>query len=429
MILFPFIIDPWNEDFSFSLIKSTFLIAFMGIIWILVWKGKLLQPKFDNEKVKIEYILVIFIALLSLSTIFSADIYTSVVGAWTRHEGYLTWLVYLSVFYFFYRVINYNDFSPEKLMKNLFVVSAVISIYGILQHFDYDFISLIVPWESPTSSIAFFDNPNFYGTYLVLTMGLGMGLYLIAREKKPLLFYGIVMTLMTTVLLYTNTRSAWIGLAIVALFYTFTIVKQYKLWKKWVFLLLAMGIIAVGINASEGNRYLGKIFITLEESGDLLDEGLTGHEGSSRLIIWQKDLTILDDYFWIGSGVDTHAIVFPATPDELEEYFNNRTIMVDKAHNEYLQLAITIGIPALLVYLLLLFSVYRKTFQALKGANKQQIYILYTLLAVITGYLVQAIFNISVVSVAPILWMFLGIVYGYSIHIKHQFTTKENNNY
>lgn len=429
MILFPFIIDPWNEDFSFSLIKSTFLIAFMGIIWILVWRGKLLQPKFEHEKVKIEYIVIVFIALLTLSTVFSADIYTSVVGAWTRHEGYLTWLGYLSVFYFFYRLINYHDFSLEKLMKNLFVVSAVISIYGILQHFDYDFISLIVPWESPTSSIAFFDNPNFYGTYLVLTMGIGMGLYLIASEKKPLLFYGIVLTLMTSVLLYTNTRSAWIGLAIVALFYTFTIVKQYKLWKKWVVLLLAMGIMAVAINASEGNRYLGKIFITLEESGDLLDEGLTGHEGSSRLIIWQKDVTILDDYFWIGSGVDTHAIVFPATPDELEEYFNNRTIMVDKAHNEYLQIAVTIGIPALLVYLLLLFSVYRKAIQALKVANKQQKLIICTLLAVITGYLVQAIFNISVVSVAPILWMLLGIVFGYSIHIKHQFTMKENNNY
>ncbi|QBP40757.1 O-antigen ligase family protein [Paenisporosarcina antarctica] len=429
MMLFPFIIDPWNEDLSFSLIKSTFLIAFMGIIWILVLKGKLLQPKFKHEKVKIEYILIIFIALLTLSTIFSADIYTSVVGAWTRHEGYLTWLGYLSVFYFFYRVINYNDFSLERLMKNLFVVSAVISIYGILQHFDYDFISLIVPWESPTSSIAFFDNPNFYGTYLVLTMGIGMGLYLMASEKKPMLFYGIVLTLMTSVLLYTNTRSAWIGLAIVALFYTLTIVKQYKLWKKWVVLLLAMGIMAVGINASEGNRYLGKIFITLEESGDLLDEGLTGHEGSSRLIIWQKDLTILDDYFWIGSGVDTHAIIFPATSDELEEYFNNRTIMVDKAHNEYLQIAVTIGIPALLVYILLLFKVYRKAFQALKGANKQQKNIIFTLLAVITGYLVQAIFNISVVSVAPILWMFLGIVCGFSTKIHIKFTTKENNNY
>ncbi|WP_017381162.1 O-antigen ligase family protein [Paenisporosarcina sp. TG-14] len=429
MILFPFVIDPWNEDFSFSLIKSTFLIAFMGIIWILVWRGNLLQPKLVDEKLKMEYILFIFIALLTFSTIFSADIYTSIVGAWTRHEGYLTWLGYLSVFYFYYRVINYDNFSPEKLLKNLFVVSAVISIYGILQHFDYDFISLIVPWESPTSSIAFFDNPNFYGTYLVLTMGIGMGLYIMASEKKPLLFYGIVLTLMTSVLLYTNTRSAWIGLTIVALFYTFTIVKQYKLWRKWMVLLLAMGIMVVGINATEGNRYLGKIFITLEESGELLEEGLTGHEGSSRLIIWQKDVTILDDYFWIGSGIDTHAIVFPATPDELEEYFNNRTIMVDKAHNEYLQIAVTIGIPALLVYLLLLFKVYRRAFQTLKGANKQQKHIIFTLLAVITGYLVQAIFNISVVSVAPILWMFLGIVYGYSTKIHHQFTTKENNNY
>ena len=103
--------------------------------------------------------------------------------------------------------------------------------------------------------------------------------------------------------------------------------------------------------------------------------------------------------------------------------------MVDKAHNEYLQIAITIGTPALLVYLLLLFKVYRRAVQALKVANKQQKLIIFTLLAVITGYLVQAIFNISVVSVAPILWMLLGIVFGYSIHIKHQFTMKENNNY
>ena len=99
--------------------------------------------------------------------------------------------------------------------------------------------------------------------------------------------------------------------------------------------------------------------------------------------------------------------------------------MVDKAHNEYLQIAVTIGIPALLVYLLLLFSVYRKAFQALNEATKQQKYILFTLLAVITGYLVQANFNISVVSVAPILWMFLGIVYGYSTHIKHQVISLE----
>jgi len=426
MTLFPLVMDPWNEDHSFSLIKSTFLIAFMSIIWTLILRGKLLQPKFKHEKVIIEYIMIVFIAILTLSTVFSADIYTSVVGAWTRHEGYLTWLGYLSVFYFFYRLINYNDFSPEKLMKNLFVVSAVISIYGILQHFDYDFISLIVPWESPTSSIAFFDNPNFYGTYLVLTMGIGMGFYLKVTGKKPLLFYGIVLTLMTSVLLYTNTRSAWIGLAIVALFYTFTIVKQYKLWKKWVVLLLAMGIMAVGINASEGNRYLGKIFITIEESGDLLDDGLTGHEGSSRLIIWQKDLTILDDYFWIGSGVDTHAIVFPATPDELEKYFNNRTIMVDKAHNEYLQIAVTLGIPALLIYLMLLLLIYRKAINALKIAENNQILIILKLLAIITGYLVQALFNISVVSVAPIFWMLLGIIYGYSTYIQVNYLKLHN---
>lgn len=421
--------DPWNEDLSFSLIKSTFLIAFMGILWMLVLKERLLQPKLVNEKLSIEYILIGLLILLTLSTVLSVDIYTSVVGAWTRHEGYLTWIAYLSVFYFFYKIIDYEHFSPKKFLNKLFIVSAILSIYGILQHYDYDFLSLIVPWESPDSSITFFDNPNFYGTYLVLTMGIGMGLFLSSNEKKSLFFYGILLTLMTSVLLFTNTRSAWIGLAIVVLFYTFTVVKENKLWKNWIFLLLAMVIMAIGINASEGNRYLGKIFITLEESGNLLDEGLTGHEGSSRLIIWQKDLTILDDYFWLGSGVDTHGIVFPATPDELEQYFNNRTIIIDKAHNEYLQIAITIGIPALLLYLTLLFYIYKRAFIVLRVADNNQKLIIYTLLAVITGYIAQANFNISVVSVAPIYWVLLGLVYGYCTNIKYQnLVTKEIDN-
>lgn len=420
MVLFPFVIDPWNEDFSFSLIKSTFLIAFMGLIWILVLTGKHLQPELNHEKIKIEYILIGLIICLTLSTIFSVDIYTSVVGTWTRHEGYLTWLAYLSVFYFFYRLINFDYFSLEKFLHKLFFVSAIISIYGFMQHFEVDFISLIVPWESPTSSIAFFDNPNFYGTYLVLTMGIGMGLFLLATEKKPIIMLGIILTFMTSVLLYTNTRSAWIGLALVALFYTLTIVRVQKQWKRWGLLLFAMGIMAIVINASEGSRYLGKIFITFEESSDLLDDGFTGHEGSSRFIIWQKDLTILDDYFWIGSGVDTHGIVYPATPDELEEYFNNRTIMVDKAHNEYLQIAVTIGVPALLIYLMLLIKIIRQARKSLRLANSHQQMLLYVLFAVIAGYLVQAIFNISVVSVAPFFWMLLGLLYGYSSYIQNR---------
>ena len=390
-------------------------------------KNRLLNPVIHDSKLRIEYIMAAFIFLLIVSTAFSVDIYTSVVGTWTRQEGLLTWFGYLSMFYLYYRLINYNETTLVDMLKKLFIVSAIISVYGFMQHFDVDFLSLIVSWDSPTSSIAFFDNPNFYGTYLVITMGIGMGLFLMAATRNHLWFYGIILFFMTSVLLYTNTRSAWIGMAVVALYYTLTLVRENKLWKQWIPLLIAMGIMAIVINASEEGRYLGKIFKTIDETEDILEDGLTGHEGSSRLIIWKKDLTILDDYFWIGSGVDTHGIVFPATPDELEEYFSNRTIMVDKAHNEYLQLAVTVGVPALVCYLILVFMVVRKAIKALQIAEDREKYLLHIMLAVISGYLVQANFNISVVSVAPIYWALLGTVYGYSSYILSELAIKKIN--
>ena len=62
--VFPFIIDPWNEDLTFTLIKSTFLIGFTIIVWLIVWKHKLLHGgKIDGvleiENVKV-YLIVIF---------------------------------------------------------------------------------------------------------------------------------------------------------------------------------------------------------------------------------------------------------------------------------------------------------------------------------------------------------------------------------
>ena len=78
---------------------------------------------------------------------------------------------------------------------------------------------------------------------------------------------------------------------------------------------------------------------------------------------------------------------------------------IDKAHNEYLQIAATIGIPALIVYLsflsLILFPKMKEMFK-----NK----LLFILVLTIICYLTQAFFNISTIGVAPLFWMLLGII-------------------
>jgi putative inorganic carbon (HCO3(-)) transporter len=82
-----------------------------------------------------------------------------------------------------------------------------------------------------------------------------------------------------------------------------------------------------------------------------------------------------------------------------------------KAHNEYLQMLITVGWPATIVYLMLVGLVLLRVVKRIQKDPLPQI-----LFCCIVGYLVQAFFNISTISTAPIYWAMLGI--GAKLHGK-----------
>ena len=78
--------------------------------------------------------------------------------------------------------------------------------------------------------------------------------------------------------------------------------------------------------------------------------------------------------------------------------------IINNAHNEYLHIAATMGIPALIVYLLFLGSI-------LRGKLKYmfQDKVTFTLCLVIIGYLTQALFINYTLGIAPLFWMILGL--------------------
>jgi O-antigen ligase len=77
-------------------------------------------------------------------------------------------------------------------------------------------------------------------------------------------------------------------------------------------------------------------------------------------------------------------------------------MIIKKAHNEYIQIAVTIGVPALLTYLLLISFIFHNAIRAIKVSTPKDNLVIFGLLSAIMGYLVQAFFNISVVPVAPL---------------------------
>ena len=80
--------------------------------------------------------------------------------------------------------------------------------------------------------------------------------------------------------------------------------------------------------------------------------------------------------------------------------------MFDKAHNEYLQTLVTQGIFSLASYLFIFgYAVY------IGIKNSYRFKQIYLVLPVI-GYLIQAFFNVSVIEVAPIFYIALGLCCG-----------------
>ncbi len=134
--------------------------------------------------------------------------------------------------------------------------------------------------------------------------------------------------------------------------------------------------------------------------------------GSSRGYIWSRSIPLIKNNLIIGSGPDTFVYEFPQN-DLLGKYYAYGTpyILVDKPHNLYLQIALDDGLIALigflaviLIYLVDCFKLY-----ALKKHYEHSQFFGIGACLGVTGYLFAGFFNDSVVSVAPIFWIILGV--------------------
>jgi hypothetical protein len=142
--------------------------------------------------------------------------------------------------------------------------------------------------------------------------------------------------------------------------------------------------------------------------------GFKGKEkvGSNRGYIWSRSIPLLKKTIVLGTGADTYMVVFPQRDLLAKRYsLSSYSMVVDKPHNLYLQMGIENGIIALLAFLTLVGVYILTSFKnyALKKEYTSQMAWGAGILVAVIGYLVAGFFNDSVVSVAPIFWILLGV--------------------
>lgn len=140
---------------------------------------------------------------------------------------------------------------------------------------------------------------------------------------------------------------------------------------------------------------------------------------SGRGYIWGTTIPMLKQHFVKGAGADNYPMSFPQ--DDFVRKLNSAmdaSTVVDKPHNMFLQTAVNTGLISLLS-LLILWVIYivnsLKLYSDLKYDSFEKYFGAMCCVSVI-GYLVTGVFNDSIVSVAPIFWVILGL--GISLNFK-----------
>lgn len=543
-----------SSDYDFFSYYKSLTLIMMSAFAFIIFLCKKISRKHQLKKTKIYWPLLIFALCVLLSTIFSDFQKIAWLGFYNRYEGALAIIAYLVLFVYSLNIIHSKK-QIKAILFAFFLSFIIIITIGVFQFFNLDLFrtnfgtNLILPknYENPSMQITLqiektivystFKHPNYYGSYMAIGLPFIGCLFLLSKEKRHRIFFGILFAIASFTLLGSRSRGGLLGTFIA--FLILIIFLRKIVFKKWKIVLTFCIIGLVGLFVTDSlvggtliakiksitsdprvqiNRYrlqdiilegsslkiisahsflelqnagnyglafkdkkgeyllysmdrnnkihfekeqyarydfkfgqhekgpglilnygdLTVLFLITEKSFQLIDPknqavdleqipswGFKGKElwGSSRGYIWSRTLPMIKNNLLIGNGPDTFALYFPQN-DYVGKLIGYGTmqIIVDKAHNMYLQTAVNNGLISLIT-LIIFFVMY--IISSIKCYIKHPPHDMLSNIGVaiffsVIGYLTTGIFNDSVVSVSTVFWLFLGLGTSINLLISNQ---------
>ena len=442
-MLAPLLITPVIINDSYNYYK----------IWVLLIGGALLLImlilSYKTLKIdKKDILILIFLGLTFISTFLSSNTKISIFGQRLRHEGLLMFTTYVLIYLCSKKFFKHDNY--KEVLNLLFYTYVLICIFGILQR--HLFIKRLYPLFINMIS-GTFGNSNFFGSFITIVLPISVLFYLFKGGKKPF----ILSLLMFFSLISCTARSAWLAFVVCLVPFLIYLIKNKdkKVFKRLIILLICFILIFIYLfnecnivksilskkekkdetktdtevtiqqtetvqtnpeTQTKNGSVLERIndlpktqrrfFKTFNEIKIAINTGSLDIIGSQRGLIWRWTLKVISNKPFFGCGPDNlNNALHTYCKKEIIQDIQETGKDTDKAHNEILQIAATLGIPAAIIYI---------TFVGLiLCPNLKKMYknpIIFGLTIAIIGYLVQAFFNISTIGVAPLFWMLLGLI-------------------
>lgn len=327
-------------------------------------------------------------AAIVVSTVINHTGRAMIFGFSGRGEGIAMVLCYFFVYYLCASLIRNTGIKYVAIYYYL-TVSIVIAVLVLLQYFVCDIYIFANGYFT-----AIFYHFNFYAYYLTMAIMLSAALFALEKNKAARIFAFFSFCLNSVVLAFNNSFGGFIACLVA---FVFLIIAASIKKGKFSFSAVAALLVFLAICFVVGLKY-DSFFTELVKLGNDVEKIATNAEdadsaGTARWGLWRATWGYIKERPFIGYGIE-------GTVDRLAADTGQ-----EKVHNEYLDYAVEYGIPAALLYIAGLMSVFIKALIRRKSVDNATLVCLTASL----GYIASAFFGNRMIFILPFFFIFLGL--------------------
>ena len=407
---------PWLVGSYFaSAVVSQSLMDLISFILLVTFFVILVRAPSEGRwrQTGAEIFLIAWIGVTAFSLWWNSALLPADAGWILKVFSNLKWIFFFYVLVFFFNRMNFS----EKALPILFGFLGVIALSAIvISGLGFDPFKGAHAPVTPLSSDwsegwirtgGLVSNPMTFAHVFGMMLVFSFPVFLLqwTQQNKNRLMWAVGLILGFTALLLSSTRGAWLGMAGAVCVVS------------WMFR-RRVGIIVVGAGAV-GVASLALVWTSFRERLLLSLQWGNAYD-SERLWIWRGYWKMWQDHFWFGTSPGIHAELLPSyfqtlgAPDKT---------LVDHAHNQYLEVAVTLGLFGLLIWLalqLFFLQLTLRVWSRLKNSFDQSLVLgaLGTQVFFLIGGFTEANFNHAKVKTVLVVVWALVIRYSYRTTIQ-----------
>lgn len=389
-------IDPLWDYFMYP--KAVALWSISSLLVITFLPGLSSWKWSKCKSLPIIFVLA-FAAVVTVSALASEHQEAVYTGQFTIHNGLFTYISCLVLFSSAYSLREYRF----QIIRHILIASSCCATIGLIQYVGlhlWEPDGLRIYWSRIHSTIG---NANWFSGIVILAAPLAI-CGVIERQHW---LWKVSLLLLVTTLFAAGTRGSYLAFFVIMLTLVWRDIQNKKRITKQLLFVFVIALLGFGI-ANLKNNYPLKRLISAKID---IQKGFNGDSsaGEHRLFIYKTSLPLISKNGLFGSGPDTFGRVYPQNKINTllqKEHgdFNNPAKSLNMAHNEYLQLAITIGIPGLIIFLTLL--IYGISRIITNGIDFNS----YIGLAIL-GYSITLLFTDANIGVSSIFWILIALCF------------------